>query len=121
MTKALAKPQMCVVLFSGKEIWLDDDRAKAIADSCERGAGMVRIDDSMINVSAIEGIFNPQQMDDHRKIKSGMAKCEYMKWHDKFDECTCMTPDGIPPGFIFIKKHGTLHEMLENGDNINNL
>lgn len=42
-----------------------------------------------INSAEIDGVYTATQFGDLAKIKQGLWKCEYSKWHKKREECEC--------------------------------
>jgi hypothetical protein len=90
MSKEITKQQVCVLIRSGLELWIDADRTedleKAISDQSRR---FVKISGQLINPFEILGIFTPDAMEDRQRRKNGQWKCLKATWHDKGQVCEC--------------------------------
>lgn len=86
----LAKPQLCVLLRSGLELWIDTEREaeleKVLADSSKR---FIRINGQLVNPFEVLGVFTPDAMEDRQRRKNGQWKCMKGSWHDKGQGCGC--------------------------------
>lgn len=49
----------------------------------------IQLQGDIISTSTIEGIFNPDKVEEADKRRRGMWKCKYNKWHNKMDNCEC--------------------------------
>lgn len=88
MNKNLAKNLMCVLMRSGLEIWIDEDKMDKIMALLEQ-KGFIKIGKEIINTVDVSGIFTPETMVDFSKRKNGQWKCSEGEWHDRFDKCQC--------------------------------
>jgi hypothetical protein len=81
---------MVVRMKSGIEIWVDSEKATKVMEylqSQKTGFGMV--ENRLINLVEIEGIFNPVDLEDLKRTKLGQRKCNYGNWHGKDENCEC--------------------------------
>jgi hypothetical protein len=100
MTNELAKKEMCLVVRTGAEIWIDEEKALRIGKDLENVvAKFMVVEGNCVNVSDIVGIFTPEAMEDLKRRKMGQFKCKYGNWHTKDDDCQCGRSDNtfIPP------------------------
>ena len=88
----IAKQQVCVLIRSGLELWIDADRVealeKSLADTSKR---FLRINGQLINPFEILGVFTPDAMEDRQRRKNGQWKCLKGNWHEKNQGCGCQT------------------------------
>lgn len=90
MNKSITKELKCLVLKNGIEIWKEKEKFDALIEVLKNGKnGFVKIDDELINVNDIVGIFSPKTIEDMIRRKNGQWKCNYGKWHDKGEKCKC--------------------------------
>jgi hypothetical protein len=88
-----AKPQSCVLLKSGLELWIDtqyvDTLTQTIADTTQR---FVKIKGQLVNPYEIAGIFTAEAMAERIRRKNGQWTCQWGTWHDKGQVCECIDP-----------------------------
>lgn len=84
----ITKKQMCVLMRSGIEIWLDEDRAENLIKSMETSK-FIRLEGSVVNTYEIIGIYTPEHMEDVKRHKNGQWKCKLASWHDRGEKCAC--------------------------------
>ena len=90
MTNDISKKQMCVRLKGGIEIWIDQDKSEKVISYLEsQKTGFARIEDNLINLVEIEGVFTPQVLDEMKRRKNGQIKCKFGNWHIKDEPCVC--------------------------------
>ena len=90
MTTELTEPQMVVRMKSGIEIWIGYQKAEKVMDYLkQQKTGFGMIEDRLVNLVEIEGIFCPVDLDDLKRTKQGQRKCKYGTWHDKGENCEC--------------------------------
>jgi hypothetical protein len=90
MTNEISVKQMCLVIRSGVEIWIDEEKANRIGnDLVNITVKFLIVEGRYINVADIVGIFNPQDLDEVKRRKMGQNKCKYGKWHGRDEECQC--------------------------------
>ena len=88
----LANKQVCVLLRSGLELWIDAAREaeleKVLGDSNKR---FIRINGQLVNPFEVLGVFTPDAMEDRQRRKNGQWKCMKGNWHEKGEGCGCRT------------------------------
>lgn len=91
MEKQIATIQKCVLLRQDIEIWVSEEKAKQIRDLLlgNFNGRFIKIEDRIINVADITGVFSAQDLEEVRRRKQGQWKCEYGNWHEKKEECSC--------------------------------
>jgi hypothetical protein len=79
----------CVLLRSGVEIWVNDERGKNVKGVLSNGGDVkfLEINDEFVSVSAIEGIFTAESMKTKERTKRGDWQCGFGYWHIKGQEC----------------------------------
>lgn len=87
----LTKIQQCLYLRNSVELWIDDDKAERVKQDLMSGnvGNFIKVENRVINVKEIVGIFSAQELDDLKRRKNGQWKCEYGAWHNKFEVCDC--------------------------------
>lgn len=91
MTNEIAKKQMCVLMRSGIEIWIDKDKAdklRKILINSKRNL-FIDFEERSFNTADITGVFIPQDLVDLKRRKNGQYKCSFGTWHDKGEFCGC--------------------------------
>lgn len=79
----------CVLLIGGLEIWLEEERAQNLEKLMET-VKYARLENSIIAVSQIAGIFSPEHMNEFKRLKQGQWHCmKGNQWHDKGEKCKC--------------------------------
>lgn len=90
MNYELAKPQVCVLVRGGLELWIDEERVeefqKTISNTQNR---FVKIGSQLVNPFEILGVFTPDAMEDRQRRKNGQWKCLQGNWHEKGVGCGC--------------------------------
>jgi len=80
-----------IVMRTGVTHWVekpDADRIKALVLS-ENPPKHAEIEEKMISLASIEGIYTIEEFDDLARIKQGMWQCGERTWHKRKDECDC--------------------------------
>ena len=91
MSQEVSNQQMCVLMRSGIEIWIDKERANRLIVILNKLNKSIFIDfeDRCFNTADITGIFTPQDLEDLKRRKNGQYKCQWGIWHDKQEICNC--------------------------------
>lgn len=94
--KELAKPQHCVLLRSGIELWIDSEKVPWLQEALEiNKKPLLKIAGELINPFEILGVFSPQVMEERQRRKNGQWKCLRGKWHEKNHRCECPDEDAF--------------------------
>lgn len=97
----LAKKQVCVLIRSGLELWIDAEREeeleKVLADSTKR---FIRINGQLVNPFEVLGVFTPDAMEDRQRRKNGQWKCLKGNWHDKTHMCECKGTTQVVTAYV---------------------
>lgn len=86
--KEITKDLKCLVLRNGIEMWKEKERLDHLIGSLE-GNKFIAIDDEMINIADIVGVFSPITMEDMTRRKNGEWKCRNNVWHGPRKKCLC--------------------------------
>jgi hypothetical protein len=90
--KEIANNQVCVLLRSGLELWIDaarrDELEVVLGDSSKR---FIHINGQLVNPFEVLGVFTPDAMEDRQRRKNGQWKCMKGNWHEKGVGCGCPT------------------------------
>lgn len=90
MNTELAKKQVCVLVRSGLELWIDADNVhaleEAMSDTTKR---FIKIHGQLVNPFEILGVFTADAMDERQRRKNGQWRCMQGSWHEKHTQCTC--------------------------------
>ena len=91
METSLARPQKCVVIRGGFEIWVDTEKADRLQNTLQNLTSHLFITwgDDQFNTADVTGIFSPETMDERTRRKNGQWQCQAGYWHDRFEKCTC--------------------------------
>ncbi len=91
MTIEISKKQMCVLMRSGVEIYIDDEKAKKLQQLLKNLSTHIFIDfeNRSFNTADITGVFTPQDLEDLKRRKNGQYKCQWGVWHDRQEICNC--------------------------------
>ena len=91
MTKRISKPQLIILLRSGVQIWVDEDKAELLKNDLVNGVlkGFAKIGGELVNTVDISGIYTPETIIELNKSKSGQWKCEHGKWIPRGKKCQC--------------------------------
>ena len=91
MTNEIAKKEMCLLIRSGVEIWVEEEKAIKIGKDLESSmAKFLIVDGNYVNTSDIVGIFTPKNMDELKRRKQGQWKCKHNNWQPKdISQCSC--------------------------------
>lgn len=94
MTTEITKPQLCVVMRNGVEIWAESEKAERFGNDCVRGLkGMVQFEGRFLNTADFVGIFTPDDMESLIRKKNKQWKCKHGTWHDFGEKCVCMSQE----------------------------
>jgi hypothetical protein len=84
----LSKDLKCVLMRSGIEIWLENEKAKDLQIILNSPKSVfVEIDGETINSADVSGIFTAERMEDLTRRKNGQWRCSFGFWHERFDQC----------------------------------
>lgn len=91
MDTSLARPQKCVIIRGGFEIWVDVEKANRLQDTLQNLTSHLFITwgDDQFNTADVTGIFSPATMDERTRRKNGQWQCQAGEWHDRFEKCAC--------------------------------
>lgn len=91
MTNEITNPQLCVLMRSGIQVWVDADKANELIADLNSGKikGFIVIGGEMINTVDISGIYTPEKINEYNKSKSGQWKCEHGNWLPRNKRCQC--------------------------------
>lgn len=85
-------PKVCVLLRGGIELWIDAERRDALeARLKDSSVRFIKLDNQTVNTFEVLGIFTPDAIEERRRRKNGQWTCKAGSWHDKGDECSCLT------------------------------
>lgn len=98
MTEEMSKDIKCILMRSGIEIWLEDDRIENLKKvlMASRESKFIELNGEVINTADITGIFSAGTMQDVGRRKNGQWKDSKGNWHDK-GERICPTCKRILP------------------------
>ena len=89
-TTEITKPQLCIYQRNGIEIWVDKEKAMAIAQDLESFTGkFISVEGRVLNVMDIVGIYKPVDLDEKKRRDRGQYKCDFGEWHDRTEICDC--------------------------------
>ncbi len=92
MTKEITNKTKCVLTGTGMEIWISEEQAHNISELINRKTGVqiIELEDCLISINDIKGIYPAQYIYDNRKRRAGMWQCDSCeRWHKKGEECGC--------------------------------
>ena len=90
LNQEITKPQKCILMRNGAEIWIDEDIADQLDDilAAPIKSRFVKVGRNTLNTADITSILPPEEMIDITRRKNGMWKCKYGHWHEKFEQCS---------------------------------
>jgi len=90
MQNQLAKPQHCILLKNGIQIWIDDQKLPIVdAILGDKTKDFILIEGERIGRYEISGIFSPQGMESITRKNNGEWQCHKGTWHEKGHQCSC--------------------------------
>ena len=94
MSNEISVALVCVQMRSGVEIWLEEARAASLkaAMLSQTPPRFVNIDEKVINVADVVGIFPAADMEASTNRKNGLWRCKVGAWHDRGAKCDCPDP-----------------------------
>lgn len=100
MTQELSRPQKCVQIRTGVEIWVDYEKSEKLQSILEgiTSHKFIRFEGQTFNTADLVGVFTPDRLEDVRRRRNGQWRCEKGAYHDKdIKECDCpeYTPEQI--------------------------
>ena len=97
MTQEITTNLMCIVMRNNIIIWIEKERAEKLYHILPTitQSKFIEFDGRMINTADISGIFTPQDMEDYTRRKNGQWKCDKGNWHERKEECNCLTSEQI--------------------------
>ncbi len=104
MSQEVSKNLMCVLMRSGVEIWLENDRVEFLKNILQtaKESKFVDLDGQFLNTADISGIFTPEAMEDRKRRKNGEWQDKNGSWHQRFDYtcpgCGSVIPKGMHCG-----------------------
>lgn len=84
----IAQNLRCVLLRNGIEIWVDEERAKNVANALNESKYFI-LEGSLISPHEISGVLTPVHMEEYKRHKEGQWKCNKNTWHDRGQKCNC--------------------------------
>lgn len=88
----VTKPQLCVMLKTGIQLWIDADKRKLLVEYLKEKE-FVDVDGQLVSRYEIAGVFTPDRVDEYTKRKNGMWKCQHGTWHERYTKCHCEDPN----------------------------
>lgn len=102
MTTEISKELVCILMRSGIELWIEKDRVPNLIKEMETKR-FVNIDNSIVNVADISGVFPAKEMEENTRRKNGQWKDKKGNWQDKgtrsCPKCGNILPWGKQCGF----------------------
>lgn len=92
MSQELSVKLMCILLRSGVEIWIEEERIESLKKilTASKESKFIELNNEVINTADVVGIFTPETMKTKEKIKQGQWQCEACKrWHPRGEQCGC--------------------------------
>lgn len=87
MTQELTKKLVCILMRSGVEIWVEEEKIDGIVSLMEKKS-IFRVSGQIVNTADISGIFDANTMEENTYRKNGYWKCKQGNyWHKKNEEC----------------------------------
>lgn len=89
MTNEIQNKMVCVLMKSKVEIWVDEAKGQKLMDllMAKTKIQFLQLGEEVINVNAIEGVFNPETVATMKRVKRGDWQCEYKYFHERREEC----------------------------------
>ena len=88
--KQITNKTMCVLMRSGIEIWVNQERAEKISNLLGvKNIRFLDIGKETINSADVSGIFSAKTMEDVRRRKNGQWQCDLGTWHQRGEKCVC--------------------------------
>ncbi|MDD4411782.1 MAG: hypothetical protein PHO58_04730 [Bacilli bacterium] len=90
MNQEITKPQKCIVMRNGAEIWIDEDKANELEIILAnlKESKFIFSDGRTFNTADISNILLPEDMEDITRRKNGQWKCKYGHWHERGEQCS---------------------------------
>lgn len=88
----IARPQKCVIMRNGVEIWFDTDKADRLIEvfTSPNAPQFITYEGRLLNRADLVGVFLPPDIEDMTRRKNGEWKCrERGNWHGKGAKCDC--------------------------------
>jgi len=115
LTTEISKQQLVLRMKSGIEIWIDSDKADKVMSYLQtQKTGFGTIENRLINLVEIEGIFSPVDLEELSYRKQGIWKCKFNKWHNKNEDCSCSKPRDNYPDIKITQGSEKSKEYLDN-------
>lgn len=85
----------CVLMRSGIQIWVESEKAENLRDLLVQITAhkFVKFEDQVFNTADLEGVYNAETMNSLTRRKNGQWLCRYDKWHDRKEECGCLSEE----------------------------
>lgn len=95
-TTSITRPELCLQMRNGAEIWIEAEKAKALMEQLvHQAAGghrFVRWDGELFNTADVVGIFKPPTIEAVTRRKNGQWQCSAGTWHGQDEkDCGCAT------------------------------
>lgn len=105
MTTELTKELRCIAMRNGVQIWIEKDRIeKLLVSLTTKEKGFYSIDEELINIADVVGIFSPKMMESMIRRKNGQWECKYGNWHERREPCECSLSE--KDGSVFVSGAG---------------
>ena len=105
MTNEISKKQMCILIRSGIELWIDQERSQKLINVLQADdSRFIEFDGRLFNRADVVGIFNPQDLEEVTRRKNGQWQDVEGYWHEKGDvicKCGNVVPRGKTCGYCF--------------------
>lgn len=97
MSNELSKKLFCVLMRSGVQIWVEQERAQNLQNALDAISShkFVRFEEQTFNTADLEGVYSASTMQELTRRKNGEWQCQRGTWHQKKDECHCKSPEQI--------------------------
>ena len=88
---SITNPQKCLLIRTGIEIWIDEDRSQQLENVLTNNTKtVIKFEGRIINSVDIVGIFLPEDLDIYKRQKRGEWQCKKGNWHTRNEhECNC--------------------------------
>lgn len=82
----------CVLIRSGLEIWIEEDRAEKLILALKQpdAPRFININGQLVNTYEVLGVFTPDAMEERTRRKNGEWLCKKGRWHEKHQKCECV-------------------------------
>ena len=101
MKNAVAKKQMCMLLIGDLEYWIDEEKIPLVQKDLHKPEPkFIQIGRESISKGQVIGLFEPETVEDRKRLKLGQWKCQKGTWHDRGQKCECVMQTKKNIGFV---------------------